>query len=132
MKTNAHTAFELRYPLVLVTEYRHKVLTQPMLAHLRAHFEELLKRWRCELIEFGGEPDHVHLLFEGHPTLELAGLVNNLKTASARKLKKPFGARIRAFYWKPGFWHRAYYLASVGNASLETVRKYVEQQAGAA
>lgn len=132
MKTSAHAAFELRFHLVLVTKYRHKVLTNAMLEHLREHFTELLAHWRCELIEFGGEPDHVHLLFEGHPALELASLVNNLKTASARKLKKPFGSHIRKFYCKPGFWHRAYYLGSVGNASLETVRKYVQHQAGAA
>lgn len=46
----------------------------------------------------------MHLLFEGHPALELAGLVNNLKTASARKLKKPYGEQLRKFYWKPGLW----------------------------
>lgn len=103
-----------------------------MLDHLRQHFAELLSGWRCELLEFGGEPDHVHLLFEAHPALDLAGLVNNLKTASARKLKKPFAEHLRRFYWKPGFWHRAYYLGSVGHASLDTVRRYVEQQKGAA
>jgi putative transposase len=62
----------------------------------------------------------------------VAGLVNNLKAANARKLNKPFGAHIRNLYLKAGFWHRAYYLGSVGNVSLETVRRYVEQQAGAA
>jgi len=30
--------------------------------------------------------------------------------------------------WKPVFWHRAYYVGSVGVASLETVRAYVEAQ----
>lgn len=132
MKTSAHAVFELKYHLVLVTKYRRKVLTEPMLVHLREHFETLLRAWRCELIEFGGEPDHVHLLFEAHPALEVASLVNNLKTASARKLKKPFAAHIRKFYRRPGFWHRAYYIGSVGNASLQTVRRYVEQQKGAA
>lgn len=132
VKTNAHAAFDLKFHLVLVTKYRHPVLNDEMLAHLRQHFSELLVSWRCELLEFGGEPDHVHLLFGAHPALELAGLVNNLKTASARKLQKPFAARLKSFYWKPGFWHRAYYLGSVGNASLETVKRYVEQQKGAA
>lgn len=132
MKFNAHAAFSLRYHLVLVTKYRRQVLTPEMLEHLKAHFDELLQGWRCELIEFGGGADHVHLLFEAHPALELSRLVNNLKTASARKLKKPFAAHLRKFYWQPGFWHRAYYLGSVGNASLETVRRYVEQQQGAA
>lgn len=132
MKTNAHAAFALRFHLVLVTKYRRQVLTAPMLDYLREHLAQLLVHWRCELIEFGGEADHVHVLFSAHPALELAGLVNNLKTATARKLVKPFGARLAEFYRKPGLWHRAYYLGSVGNASLETVKHYVESQAGAA
>ena len=103
-----------------------------MLEHLHEHFAELLVGRRCSLVEFGGEPDHLHLLFEAHPALDFASLVNNLKTASTRKLKKPFGPHIRKFYWKPGFWHRAYYVVSVANASLDTVRRYVAQQAGAA
>nr|WP_245606933.1 transposase [Simplicispira psychrophila] len=33
-----------------------------------------------------------------------------------------------AFYWKPMFWHRAYFVGSVGGATLETARAYVESQ----
>lgn len=129
---SAHAVFDLKFHLVLVTKYRRKVLTAEMLAHLREHFAELLVGWRCELLEFGGERDHVHLLFEGHPALDLSNLVNNLKTASARKMKKPFEAELGAVYSGPGLWHRAYYLGSVGKASLETIKRYVEEQAGAA
>jgi REP-associated tyrosine transposase len=62
----------------------------------------------------------------------LSTLVNNLKSDSSRQLRAAFPAEVRKFYWKPAFWHRAYYLASVGNASLETVMKYLANQRGAA
>ena len=32
------------------------------------------------------------------------------------------------FYSKPLFWHRAYFVGSVGGATLETVRAYVDAQ----
>jgi len=32
------------------------------------------------------------------------------------------------FYHKPLFWHRAYFVGSVGGATLETVRAYVDAQ----
>ncbi|MHB1684806.1 MAG: transposase [Bacilli bacterium] len=35
---------------------------------------------------------------------------------------------MRRFYWKPFFWHRAYYVGSVGHASLETVKQYAPSQ----
>ncbi|WP_414587337.1 transposase [Scytonema sp. PCC 10023] len=28
--------------------------------------KELLSKWECHLVEFGGEADHVHMLFETH------------------------------------------------------------------
>jgi REP-associated tyrosine transposase len=47
MKTSAHAAFELRFHLVLVTKYRRKVLTAPMLEHAREVLAGVLKAWRC-------------------------------------------------------------------------------------
>lgn len=32
------------------------------------------------------------------------------------------------FYAKPLFWHRAYFVGSVGGATLDTVRAYVDAQ----
>lgn len=99
-----------------------------LLAYLNTAFAEILSAWRCELIEFGGEADHVHLLIGIHPALNISVLINNLKTASARRARNRFAAHLAQFYWKPAFWHRAYYVGSVGGATLETVRAYVENQ----
>ncbi len=55
-------------------------------------------------------------------------LINNLKTASARRIRNRFAAHLAPFYGKPLFWHRAYFVGSVGGATLETVRAYVDAQ----
>ena len=52
----------------------------------------------------------------------------HLKTASSRRIRAKYADHLRRFYWKPFFWHRAYYVGSVGHASLETVKRYVESQ----
>lgn len=110
------------------TEKCHRAgFTRPT-NYLHGAFEEILKAWRCELLEFGGEPDHVHLLIDIHPALDISVLINNLKTASARRARGRFADHLAAFYGKPVFWHRAYFVGSVGGASLETVRAYVESQ----
>ncbi|MHC1741488.1 MAG: IS200/IS605 family transposase [Syntrophobacteraceae bacterium] len=127
-KSLSHAVFLIRLHIVFVTKYRRKVITRDMLEYLKTAFSEILKDWRCELIEFGGESDHVHLLVDIHPALDISVLINNLKTASSRRVGNRFSEHIKTFYWKPAFWHRAYYVGSVGNVSLETVRQYVEQQ----
>ncbi len=87
-----------------------------------------LSDWRCELVEHGGEADHVHMLFRAHPALDLSRLVNNLKTVTSRLLRKDYAEELAVFYSKPVLWHGAYYVGSIGSASLETVRRYVEEQ----
>ena len=127
-RSSSHAVFNIKLHIVFVTKYRRKTLTPELLEYLKTAFSEILLAWRCKLVEFGGEADHVHLLIDIHPALDISVLINNLKTASARRSRNRFAEHLAAFYWKPMFWHRAYFVGSVGGATLETVRAYVESQ----
>ena len=74
LNTRGHAAFSLYYHLVLTTKYQHKCLTAGMLTRMREVVGAVLSDWRCELVEFNGEQDHVHLLFSAQPALNLASL----------------------------------------------------------
>ena len=125
----AHTLiFNIKLHIVLVTKYRRKTLTPELLDYRKKAFADCLIAWRCKLVEFGGEPDHVHLLVDIHPALDISVLINNLKTASARRTRDRFAEHLAAFYKQPLFWHRAYFVGSVGGATLATVRAYVDAQ----
>jgi putative transposase len=128
LQTLHHCAFSLHFHLVLVTKYRRKAITKEMLERLRVIFRETLEKWRCELIEFNGEADHLHLLFQTNPTVQLSKLVNNLKTVSSRLIRRDFSGHLNRIYWKPVFWHRSYCLISSGGATIEILRKYIEEQ----
>jgi putative transposase len=123
-----HCAFSLHFHLVLVTKHRRKAITREMLERLRVIFQETLEKWHSELIEFNGEADHVHLLFQTNPTVQLSKLVNNLKTVSSRLIRRDFRERLNRIYRKPVFWHRSYCLISRGGATIEILRKYIEEQ----
>ena len=126
-KSSSHAIYSIRLHIVFVTKYRRKVIPE-MLIYLDKAFAEILTAWNCELIEFGGEEDHVHLLISIKPALNISVLVNNLKTASARRFRNKSRNHIAKFYWKPMFWHRAYFVGSVGEVSLETVWQYIGNQ----
>jgi putative transposase len=123
-----HCVFSLHFHLVIVTKYRRKAITKEMLERLRVIFQETLEKWHSELIEFNGEADHVHLLFRTNPTVQLSKLVNNLKTVSSRLIRRDFRERLKRIYWKPVFWHRSYCLITAGGATIEILRKYIEEQ----
>ncbi len=116
------------YQKSLVTKYRRKAFNEAMLNRLNTVMEELLEKWDCKLVEFNGEEDHVHLLFQYHPDVELSKLVNNLKSVSSRKLRQEFVEHLESFYWKDVFWSGSYFVASCGGVTVSTLRKYIEAQ----
>lgn len=120
--------YDLNIHLVLVTKYRKKVINKAMLVRLQEIFESTCTKWRSQLREFNGEQDHVHLLINYPPDVEVSKLVNNLKTVSSRLIRKDFAEQLKSVYLKPVFWSGAYFVASSGGVTIEQVKKYVENQ----
>ena len=127
-RSSSHAVFNIKLHIVFVTKYRRKTLSPEVLDYLKGAFSDCLVAWNCKMLDFGGEPDHVHLRIDIPPALDISVLINNLKTASARRTRNRFAEHLAPFYSKPLFWHRAYFVGSVGGATLETVRAYVEAQ----
>jgi putative transposase len=120
--------YDLNIHLVLVTKYRRKVINKAMLTRLQEIFESTCTKWRSELREFNGEPDHVHLLINYPPDVEVSKLVNNLKTVSSRLIRKDFASELSQVYFKPVFWTGSYFVVSSGGVTLEQLKNYVENQ----
>lgn len=122
------TVYSLTAHIVLVTKYRRKAINSSILQRLAEIFEDTLKKWESELVEFNGEPDHVHLLISYSPHVQLSKLIANLKTVSSRLIRKEFPDQIGRFYYKPVFWTGAYFVASCGGVTVEQLKRYVENQ----
>ncbi len=96
---------DLKAHLVLTTKYRRKAFTLEMLKRLEDILVDLLEKWDCKLVEFNGEEDHVHLLFQYHPDLQLSKLVNNIKSVTSRRLRQEYAEHLEKFFWKDVFWN---------------------------
>ncbi|GET38401.1 IS200/IS605 family transposase [Microseira wollei] len=120
--------YSLNIHLVLVTKYRRKVINQEILLRLHEILAGTCEKWNRKLTDFNGESDHVHLVIDFPPDVEISKLVNNLKTVSSRLIRKEFTDVVSLIYSKPVFWTGAYFVASCGGVTLDQVRKYVENQ----
>ncbi|EQD40526.1 Transposase IS200-like protein, partial [mine drainage metagenome] len=54
--------------------------------------------FECELVEFNGEAEHVHLLVNFPPKVSVSKLVNSLKGVSSRRLRQEF-PELKKHYW---------------------------------
>ena len=114
-----HSVSKLVVHLIFTTKYRRKLFDSQMIAQLREAFGSAAAKLECEIIEMDGEPDHVHLLVAYPPKLAVSVMVNNLKSVSSRLLRQQ-NAHLRM--------QRSYFVCSTGEATIETLRAYVQSQ----
>jgi putative transposase len=113
--------------LVFVTKSRRKVFDGDAIDRLRGMFAKVCEDFDSTLMEMDGEDDHVHLLVEYPPKVAVSALVNSLKGASSRRLRKE-RPDIANRYWKGVLWSPSYFASSCGGAPIAIVRQYIEQQ----
>jgi putative transposase len=127
-KLNGGTVYDLSIHLVLVTKYRKKVITPEILKRLGEIFVATAEKWECEVTEFNGEADHVHMLISINPKVCISTFANNLKTVSSRLIRKEFAEHIGTMLFKDAFWKIGYCVSSTGGASIDTIKKYIQNQ----
>jgi len=126
-QTNKHSIFLLQYSLILVIKYRKKLLNNEINLRLKEIFERIAPTYKIKLINISHDNDHVHLVFQSEPKTELSKFINAYKSASSRLIKKEF-PQIKEKLWQSAFWSRSFFLATTGGVTLETLKKYVENQ----
>ena len=125
---NQHSCFLLQYHLVLVTKYRHPVLQGEIEEYLVQYTRDYFKKQDLNILELNCSEDHIHILFEAVPQMNLSNFVNAYKTASSRMVRKNFGNELKQYYWKPYFWSLSYFIGSVSENTLDAVKKYIQNQ----
>lgn len=127
LDSNNHSVFSLNYHLILVIKYRRKVLNDDISNRLKEIFEYISPNYNITLEEWEHDKDHIHVLLKAHPKSELSKFINAYKSASSRLIKKEF-SNMKKFLWKEYFWSRSYCLITTGGATIDVVKKYIENQ----
>ena len=126
--TNRHSCFLLSYHLVLVTKYRKPVLTDGIRDTVFRTIGNILNERNCILLEINGEPDHLHVLFDAPPEINLLDLVRVIKTKTSRFSRRDYPDILNNYYRKPYFWSDSYFIGSVGLNTKDIVTDYIRNQ----
>ncbi|WP_280719791.1 IS200/IS605 family transposase [Kitasatospora sp. MAP5-34] len=128
IRTGRHCAFVLHAHLVFVTKFRHKVFNGDHLTRMEEIMRVVADDFECEIVEFNGENNHVHLLVNFPPKVALSKLVNSLKGVSSRRMRQEFPELVRHYWRAQKLWSGSYFAGSVGGAPISVLRQYIEQQ----
>lgn len=124
-QNNHNVIYSCRYHVVFCPKYRRKVLVTPIDDRLKTIIMEQVERYQQELIEMEVMADHVHLLVGCDPQFGIHRLIKLLKGFSSHALRQEYPSLKRRL---PSLWTNAYFVATVGGVTLETVKRYVESQ----
>lgn len=125
--SNNHSVFKLYYHLIMSIKYRRKVLNDEITLYAKNRFIEIGKNYNIILEEFNHDKDHVHILFRAHPNSEISKFINVYKSSTSRMIKKNY-PYVKQQLWKSMFWTRSYCLLTSGGVTVDTIRKYIENQ----
>jgi putative transposase len=79
--------------------------------------------------EMQSDINHIHILVDIEPkvsALEVAHQIKQISTFRIYKINKLF---LKKHFWKENtFWSDGYFVCSTGDASTETIRKYIAEQ----
>jgi putative transposase len=113
----------LGLPVVWCPKYRRRVLGGRVAARCGLVLEQVAVEHGGEIVAKVVMPDHVHLCVRVGPTDAPAQVVRACTGRTARALRQEFRypGRLAKVLWSP--W---YVVASVGDVSESTVRRYIE------
>lgn len=123
--TSEHLVYSCKYHVIFCPKYRRKVLTDGIDDRLKVIFLDTAVRHGFDIPDLEVMPDYVHLLIDCNPRYGIMQCVKDLKRESASLLKKEF-PQLKSKL--PNIWTRSTFIASVGTVSLETVKRYIEDQ----
>ena len=125
---NRHKYY-LKCHLIFVCKYRKKLLEGDMQQIIKDIFSDIEKVSDFVIEVMETDRDHIHMLVSYPPNISVTSIVRKLKQNSIRELWKRYPTWLRHHFWKEHtFWSDGYFVCSIGEASPETVRKYIENQ----
>ena len=116
------TRVEMYFHIVWATQYRQPLLTpQKETAAFRCMLK-LIAPTPYDVIALNGMPDHVHLLVQTGPQVDLSALMKRVKAVSSALLNDMTDHQER-FRWQEGYSSR-----SISLSHFDTVISYIHNQ----
>ena len=129
-KSKNHSKYNLKAHLVFVVKYRKKLINKDIDFFLKTKIKQIEDRsdFRIELMET--DKDHIHLLVDYDPKVNILQIVRRLKQETTFELWKVHENYLKRYFWQERtFWSDGYFACSIGEGvSYDTIQEYIKSQ----
>jgi putative transposase len=127
-QNKSHCKFLIALHLMLVVKYRKNLLQGDVGEFVKCAILSISRDSDFEVEEIEIDNDHIHMLLTISPRYSVSQHVRRIKQQTTQLLWKMFPSLSKQFWNENTFWSDGYFVCSIGNASAETFRKYIQQQ----
>lgn len=113
---------QIFYHIVFGTKYRKPTINEKNEAELYKYIWGILNNKKCKLYRINGMPDHIHILCDLHPNINLSSLVKDIKVASNLWMKES------GLFDEFEGWQEGYGAFTISVKEKEIVINYIKNQ----
>ena len=123
-RRNPHSVTLLNYHFVWCPKRRKTVLKGDIKLRAPSIIFDLCQENNWRLIALEIRPDPIHLFLESDPSYSPSTIIKRIKGRLSHHWRKEFPELLKL----PTLWTPSYFCSTAGNASTETIKKYIENQ----
>tara|TARA_B110001452_G_C14893781_1_gene312394 strand:- start:31 stop:435 length:405 start_codon:yes stop_codon:yes gene_type:complete len=116
------------YHFVWIPKYRHKVFSEPYRGAMKSIIQKIGYDYDIDIVELEIPEDHIHMVVRSVPKTSPSDIMQVVKSISAREFFKLYPDVKRRYFWGGKLWTQSYFVETIGNATEDTIRKYVQDQ----
>ena len=121
--------YSLKAHIVHVTKYRKQILKGSIADDVKQKIYDICNSKGYGIIAMETDEDHIHFLISYDTIDRVCDIVKQIKQQTTYYLWQRYPSFLSKQYWnKKIFWSDGYFACSIGEASLATIQKYIENQ----
>jgi putative transposase len=124
-----HSKFLIKLHFVFAVKYRKKLLVGKLNDDMLQIIFEICKEKGYIIDAMQSDIDHLHVLVDIEPKVSALEVAHQIKQISTFRIYKKHKEFLKKYFWKENtFFSDGYFVCSTGDASTETIQKYIEEQ----
>jgi putative transposase len=127
-ETKSHCKYLIALHLSLVFKYRKPLLHGRIGEFIKKQVIDISNDSDFTVEEIEIDKDHIHMLITIGTKYSIGQYVRRIKQTTNTRLWRTFPYLKNEFWREKTCWSDGYFVCSAGNASAETIRKYIQEQ----
>ncbi len=127
--TGSHSKYLIFLHMIFVCKYRKHLLQGSMDDDMKKLLQNAADEMGVGMEIAESDRNHIHMLLDVPPTMSPSSVAAKLKQLSTYRIWHSREDDLKKQFWKERtFWSDGYFVCSTGDASVETIRKYIQEQ----